>query len=283
MTHRIIALGFTLLLGGFATPAKSAEHKFCNGNFRVEEIFEPPSYSSSAPEPGEMVKISDQTRYLQHVPATFQLVKETVVVQHASTELKTVPPVWGWVEGEFPGMSQGVIVTPPEYETVTGTRLIQKKSTHYAEIPAEYKFHDGKKHLIKAPEFVEVVVPEVTEAFEHEVISKPSGYQSVKRHNVIRDGRTYMVISPARVIEKNEPALRYSTLRRVVDIPAHSIERVLDEPLYKWVPKARLPEFNSLILRDRSGKLVASFETRESFEALKSDLTCDEIREHFSG
>lgn len=278
----IIMTILALLSGAYLTPAALANEAICDSDFTLEEVFKPPLYSSSGEDAGEMVKISDRTIYVEHVPATFETVIETISGFDATTELIITPAVWKWVDGEFPGTSEELIIIRPEYETITQEIVISAEMTSFVERPAEYKLHKGKKYLVKAPEPVEIVVPAVKETIKRNVISKPSRIERVIRKNLIKDGRTYQIITQGSQREVTLPNKRFSVLRRVVKTPAHSVGRILNEPLYKWVPKTRTPEFDGLALRNASGTLLAHFETREDFETLKTDLTCDEMRAHYS-
>jgi len=276
----IIMTILALLSGAYVTPAALANEAICDSDFTFEELFKLPLYSSSREDAGEMVKISDRTNYVEHVPATFESVVDTISGFDATTELIITPAVWEWVDGEFPGTSEELIIIRPEYETITQEVVISEERTSYVERPAEYKLHEGKIYLVKAPEFVEIMVPAVRETIKRNVISKPIRIERVIKGNVIRDGRTYKVVTPSSKREVVVPN-KISVLRRVVKTPAHSIGRVLDEPLYKWIPKTHTPEFDGLALRNTSWKQVSHFDTREDFEALTKDLTCDDMRAHF--
>jgi len=269
-----------LFLGANYAPAAFANEAICNSDFTLEAVFKPLSPGASREAEGEMVKISDRAIYVEHVPATFENVVDTISGFDATTELIITPAVWEWVDGEFPGTSEELIIIRPEYETITQEVVISEERISYVERPAEYKLHEGKKYLVKAPEFVEIMVPAVRETIKRNVISKPIRIERVIKGNVIRDGRTYKVVTPSSKREVVVPN-KISVLRRVVKTPAHSIGRVLDEPLYKWIPKTHTPEFDGLALRNTSWKQVSHFDTREDFEALTKDLTCDDMRAHF--
>jgi len=182
MTDRILPLALAFMLSSFATSAKSADESFCDSAFTLEAIYKVqlPSYHRDAP--GEMVKISDQTPYIEIIPPVFEHAIETVVTQEGKSELVVIPAVWDWVEGEFPGTSEHTILTVPEFETIRETVVVEAEISHnYFKQPAKYQLHKGEKYLVKGPVFVNVVIPAVTKEVDQRVVKTPAKLKSVLR------------------------------------------------------------------------------------------------------
>ena len=281
-TNLIRASGLSTILAISISVSAFADQTLCDSTYLIEKVLIEQMTSSWAPKPGKMVKISNQVHYVEIIPATYQTITEKVIVQNASTELITIPAVWGWVEGEHPGFSQDLISTPPEYEIIQDKIYLQEEIRHMVSLPPEYKFHEGKKYMVKGPRYVEAVVPAITKEASRKVLAKPSVRKRVKFKNIVRHGKTYQITIPASTVESRTPPLSHYVVRRIVKTPARSVEKVLDEPLYKWVPEELPVTVDRLLLRNIQGQFLKEFRDLEELNKFQSDLSCEEMAEHFS-
>ena len=280
--HRALLFFWRVPLILLISETSLAKESFCNDIYSIEEAAAVRDHYYHPEREGKLVKVSEKVRYEELIAPTYELVTETVIVQNASTELISIPATWGWVDGEHPGISADIILTPAQYETIEDYVVVREESTHILKRPIKHKFHGGKKYVIHAPQYIEVKIPAVKEKVSRKVIKELARYKMVKLKNVIRNGKTYKVVTP--VVTKELPSypIQYQVERRIIKTPLKRVARTLDEPLYKWIPNDLEAQADRFLLRHSDGQILKQFDTREALESFRSDLTCDEIAEHFS-
>lgn len=193
---------------------------------RTEIKIIPASYETVT----ETVVVKEQTTQYKVIPATYKTVTEQVLVEPERTESMVVPASFEtyteqvmvrpgyttWKPGAglygrgAAGLGAGAaadgaaatgellckVEVPPEYKTVTRTRVVSPETTDTRVIPAKYETV-SKQVVDMAPQVVEEVIPAVTKTVQvrrlvsparEEVITIPATYKTIEKRVVTGGG-----------------------------------------------------------------------------------------------
>jgi len=226
-------------------------------------------------------KVQDSYSVFESLRPEYDKVVENVVLQEAMTELVYEPAEFDWVEGEHPGSSAHLIVSPPVFENRDDSKVTRPAHPVYVNSIPHYEGKDGQAFLINPPELVELTVPAKTEKFTRRIVVKPARTEEVFAPNIIKNGRTFMVVKPASIKEKMIPAKIETWVRMIVKTPAGVVERVVNEPVYEAVSVLVGHKPDRFILTSSSGKKLMDFKSIDAFENFKRQMTCEVLSAMF--
>lgn len=85
----------------------------------------------------------------------------------------------------------------------------------------------------------------------------------------IKDGRTRIDVIPARIVEKDIPAVTKQVARRVVKAPSYTADHIIPSGTKKIATVRVEVKPARFILRDANRKIIREFESRVEFEAFQ--------------
>lgn len=217
------------LLTGLSLLALAACQTMDSGSAERDAEVKVPEFESSVEVAAEEV-VSETV--LVSVPAEYETVTETIIVQPQSVTYEVIPGKFEWVDGEIPGESVEYVEIPAQYETVEETIVVQEASTELVTVPVAYETLADGSRVVKMPASTrERVLPAVTTTETRRVLKTPARVEEVTVSNKIEDGKTFIMVESPRTVEKTIPAITKTISRRVVKTPASTIEVLAPRPV----------------------------------------------------
>lgn len=171
----------------------------------------------------EFAVVNNDTSQLNMTPPPadqYMTIFETVIVFPEYTDYTVTPATFEWIDGEHAGETTVMEYVPAELERVIEIVTVEEATTELIPTPPTCQREaDGSITITGPADFSEIFIPAVTEEQEFWKMVAPPSVKAIKVANVIKDGKTRVVSSPAKVTKFSVPAKTQMVPRRVVNSP----------------------------------------------------------------
>ena len=185
----------------------------------------------------ETIVIQEASTELITVPAEYETVTETVVVTPQSVEYEAIPGEYGWVDGEIEGSAVEYETQPAQYETYQETVVVQEASTELVTIPPTYE--TVMETVVVTPEYQAPdgsTVPAVTKQQARRVVKTPASTQERIIPPVTKMETRRRIKTPASTVERVVPNIIKDGKTRIQIKPPQTREKIVP-PVTKEVTR----------------------------------------------